>query len=178
MQLTVVLQLIYCDRLSEQLAAQEEAKKAKKKGQLVGDGLSRLLTSDEFYKRVVSHKKAMAEEKAAHENRCKQKEQQSLLLAAWKEADEARKQWNREQKAAYHQQLTLWTDKREHARQEKRQVCWVKLKLGKLEVPLRKPGSGSVEGDEEVEGPRDEGDNGNDDGTDVGMESGGENEDE
>ena len=39
MQSTVVLQLMYCHQLSEQLAPQDEAKKARKKGQLVGDGL-------------------------------------------------------------------------------------------------------------------------------------------
>ena len=35
--------------ISEQLAAQDEEKKARKEGQLVGDGLLRLLTGDEFY---------------------------------------------------------------------------------------------------------------------------------
>ncbi|KAF8832973.1 hypothetical protein BDN67DRAFT_861419, partial [Paxillus ammoniavirescens] len=57
MQSTVVLQSMYCDRLSEQLAAQEESQKKRKKGQLNGDGLPRLLASDKFYNRVVEHQK-------------------------------------------------------------------------------------------------------------------------
>ncbi|KAG6370419.1 hypothetical protein JVT61DRAFT_12031 [Boletus reticuloceps] len=172
MQSTVVLQSIYCDKLSEQLVAQEEVKKAKKKGQLVGDGLPRLLTGDEFYKRVVNHKKAMEDEKVASEIRRKQKEQQSNLFLAWKEADDARKKRNKEQKTAYHQQLALWNHEQEQAKTERRRVSWVKPKLGKLEAPLPKPGSRSID---EVEVAGDEGNDGNlDEGTDMGMDSSGE----
>ncbi|KIK26425.1 hypothetical protein PISMIDRAFT_39787, partial [Pisolithus microcarpus 441] len=103
-----VPQSIYCDRLSEQLVAQEEAKKAKKRGQLVGDGLPRLLTSDEFYQWVVDHENTTAAQKLAQENCCKQKEEQTHLMTAWKEADEACKQWNTQQKADYHHKLALW----------------------------------------------------------------------
>jgi len=169
MQSTIVLQSMYCDQLSEKLAAQEEMKKAKRKGQLVGDGLPRLLTGDEFYQRVVDHEQTVADEKLAHESRWKQKEHQSVLLAAWKEADEAHKQWNKEQKAAYHQKLALWIDEKEWAKQERRRVG-TKPKMGKLERPLPKPGSGNAE----VEG--DKGDDGNDEHSDVAMESDGKNE--
>ncbi|KAF9227986.1 hypothetical protein BS17DRAFT_662519, partial [Gyrodon lividus] len=57
MQSNVMLQGMFCERLSSQLAAQEEKQKSvhKKKGKLVGDGLTRLLTSDEFHERVVEH---------------------------------------------------------------------------------------------------------------------------
>ncbi|KAF9224097.1 hypothetical protein BS17DRAFT_753132 [Gyrodon lividus] len=55
MQSTVVLQGMFCERLSGQLAAQEEKLKKRKKGQLNGDGLPRLLTGDAFYGLVVEH---------------------------------------------------------------------------------------------------------------------------
>ncbi|KAG2745961.1 hypothetical protein P692DRAFT_20740298, partial [Suillus brevipes Sb2] len=53
MQSTVVLQSMFCDRLSHQLTAQEEKKQnSKRGGQPVRDGLPRLLTGDGFYHRV------------------------------------------------------------------------------------------------------------------------------
>ena len=48
MQSFAILHVMYCDRLTAQLAAQEERQKKKKKGQLNGDGLPKLLTGDEF----------------------------------------------------------------------------------------------------------------------------------
>ncbi|KIM53594.1 hypothetical protein SCLCIDRAFT_94770, partial [Scleroderma citrinum Foug A] len=86
----------------------QDAKKARKEGRLVGNGLPRLLTSDEFYQRVVDHERVAVQDKVANENRRKQKEQRSALLAEWKEVEEARKQRNKEQKAAYREQLALW----------------------------------------------------------------------
>ncbi|KIK95078.1 hypothetical protein PAXRUDRAFT_60672, partial [Paxillus rubicundulus Ve08.2h10] len=59
MQSNVILQSMYCNKLSGQLAAQEEGKSKKRKGgHLVSDGLPRLLTGDEFFKKVVDHQKA------------------------------------------------------------------------------------------------------------------------
>ncbi|KIK74540.1 hypothetical protein PAXRUDRAFT_64606, partial [Paxillus rubicundulus Ve08.2h10] len=58
-QSNVVLQSMYCDKLSGQLTAQEERKSKKTKGgHLVSDGLPRLLTGNEFFKKVVDHQKA------------------------------------------------------------------------------------------------------------------------
>ncbi|KIK80084.1 hypothetical protein PAXRUDRAFT_39468, partial [Paxillus rubicundulus Ve08.2h10] len=101
MQSTVVLQSMYCDCVSEQLAAQEEKQKKRKTGQLNGDGLPRLLTGDEFYGQVVEHQKAAKEDKIERENRRKQKEAQSGVMAAWKEVDEARKRRNKDRRVAY-----------------------------------------------------------------------------
>ncbi|KAJ7659988.1 hypothetical protein B0H17DRAFT_1145121 [Mycena rosella] len=54
MQSSLVLNGAYCDLVCGQPAAQEESKKAKMKGQLVRDGMPRLLTSTEFVHRVVA----------------------------------------------------------------------------------------------------------------------------
>ena len=67
MQSTVVLQSMFCDRLSSQLAAQEEKKNSRKSGQLIDNGLPRLLTGDEFHSHVVEHQRAAEEEEAGHE---------------------------------------------------------------------------------------------------------------
>lgn len=66
-QATLVLQGMYIERVTKELANHEEKQKKRKKGQLNGDGLPKLLTGDEFYNRVVDHHTAMAEQEAAHE---------------------------------------------------------------------------------------------------------------
>ena len=119
-QSSAVLHVMYCDRLTEQLAAQEEKQKKKRKGQLNGDGLPKLLTGDEFYTRVVEHEKAIEQDKVDRENRQKQREAQSQLMASWKEADEARRERNNVQKEAYREALRLWEAERDLAKSEKR----------------------------------------------------------
>ncbi|KIK77966.1 hypothetical protein PAXRUDRAFT_165270, partial [Paxillus rubicundulus Ve08.2h10] len=167
MQLTAVLQALYCDHLSEQLVAQEEKQKKRKTGQLNGDGLPRLLTGDKFYNQVVEHQKTAEEVKIEHENHQKLREAQSGVMAAWKEADDARKKRNKDRREGYHEELRLWEVERDLAKQEKRQVGWAKPKLGKLEASVPKPvvdngaaGNGAEEGDD-----------GNDDGNGEGIDS-------
>ncbi|KAF9220140.1 hypothetical protein BS17DRAFT_787956 [Gyrodon lividus] len=87
MQLTVVLQGMFCERLSGQLAAQEEKQKKRKKGQLNGDGLPRLLTGDAFYGLVVEHEETSAIEEEACKARKKLRDERAGLMEAWKEAD-------------------------------------------------------------------------------------------
>ena len=53
-QATLVLQGMYVDRVTKELANNKKKQKKKKKGQLNGDGLPKLLTSDEFYDRMWS----------------------------------------------------------------------------------------------------------------------------
>ncbi|KIK82135.1 hypothetical protein PAXRUDRAFT_42029, partial [Paxillus rubicundulus Ve08.2h10] len=96
MQSTVVLQSMYCDWVAGQLTALEEKRKKQKKGKLNADRLPKLLTGDAFQTLVEEHEVAAENEKAAHENRWKKREAQSELMAAWREADEARKQRNKE----------------------------------------------------------------------------------
>jgi len=76
-QSSVVLQAMFCERLSSQLAAQEEKQKSthKRKGKLIGDGLPRLLTGDEFHGRVVEHEKVVVEEDKAREEQRKQRDE-------------------------------------------------------------------------------------------------------
>lgn len=58
LQATNILNQLHCSQLCGQLANQEAKKQSKKKnGKLMSDGLPRLLSSDEFYERVVNHEK-------------------------------------------------------------------------------------------------------------------------
>ncbi|KAG6381558.1 hypothetical protein JVT61DRAFT_151 [Boletus reticuloceps] len=136
----MVLQAMFCERLSGQLATQEEKqKKKRKKGQLNGDGLPRLLTSDEFYNRVVQHKNACEEEEVARESRRKQREERAALMVMWQEADNERRKRNESRKLAYREELRLWEEERAHAKVEKRRVQWSRPKQGKLEPQVPKP---------------------------------------
>ncbi|KAF8841211.1 hypothetical protein BDN67DRAFT_901904 [Paxillus ammoniavirescens] len=160
---------MYCDGHSEQLAAQEEKRKQAKKGQLNGDGLPRLLTSDKFHKCVVEHHKANEDEAITRENHQRQWDAQAGVMAEWKEVDEMRKKWNKERRAAYHEAMHLWEEEKALVKHEKRQVRWEKPKLGKLESPAPKPVL-EGEGDEAVaDGDKDSNENNaeNDEGMDV-----------
>lgn len=87
MQASLVLVQKYCDRVRNQLETQE--KKAKKKGKgknkrLHGDGMPRLLTSDEFFSWVDRAAKLQQQEAAAKEARAGQKVEHQKALADWK----------------------------------------------------------------------------------------------
>jgi hypothetical protein len=100
---------------------------------------------------VVEHEAAAEEEKVERENRRKLKEAQSGVMAAWKEADNARKQRNKDQRSTYHEELRLWEVERNLAKQEKRRTRWAKPKLGKLEAPAPRLVVESGDGDGEDE---------------------------
>jgi hypothetical protein len=150
MQSTVVLQSMFCERLSSQLAAQEEKQKSahKKKGKLVGDGLPRLLTGDEFHNRVVEHEKATVEEDMVREERRKLRDERTEVLGPWKEAEAARLERNRVRRQAYKDELVTWEAERDLAKAERRRTRWTQPKLGKLESPLPKPAFESVHGED------------------------------
>ncbi|KIK32131.1 hypothetical protein CY34DRAFT_102187 [Suillus luteus UH-Slu-Lm8-n1] len=150
MQSTIVLQSMFCDRLSSQLAAQEEKKQnSKRGGQLVGDGLPRLLTGDEFYHRVVEHQRAAEEEEAGREARRMEREGRAELLKTWKEAEAARLVRNEVRRTAYRDQVKLWEAERDRAKLERQRPAWNKPKLGKLEAPLPRPTLNDPEASEE-----------------------------
>ncbi|EGO04738.1 hypothetical protein SERLA73DRAFT_68404 [Serpula lacrymans var. lacrymans S7.3] len=171
---------MFCGCLSGQLAAQEEKQKRRKKGQLNSDGLPRLLTGDEFYNRVLEHQTILDAAKAAQEDCCKQKEEQSGALTEWKKLKKLRKTRNTAHREAYHEAMHLWKEESNLAKQERRWVGWAKPKLGKLESQAPKPGPVQGEGDKtskgngEVTGSEDEQ---NDENVD-GMESDGESAEE
>ena len=87
LQASNILNEAYCGKLKQHLAHQENKKKDKGKGTLVGDGLPWVLTGDAFYKAVVEFKKA----KVAEERDAKiKKDARVVYMAAvneWKEGE-------------------------------------------------------------------------------------------
>ena len=139
MQSSAILHVMYCDCLTEQLAAQEARQKKQRKGQLNGDGLPKLLTGDEFYMQVVKHEKAIEQHKVNCENWQKQWEAQSQLMTSWKKADEAQKERKNVQKEAYHKALHLWEAERDLVKFKNQWSGWKKPMRGELEKAEKKP---------------------------------------
>ncbi|KAG0700183.1 hypothetical protein DFH29DRAFT_807905 [Suillus ampliporus] len=112
---------MFYDHLSNQLAAQEE----KKNMPLMGDGIPRLLTGDEFYNQVSEHQRAAEEEaatKEVHQIKC---EGRAAAMAVWKEVEAAWLKRNKEHRATFKEEVRLWEEERDCAKLEKR---WKKLK--------------------------------------------------
>ncbi|KAI6017782.1 hypothetical protein BKA83DRAFT_17153 [Pisolithus microcarpus] len=168
MHSTVILQSLFCGRLSSQLAAQEEKQKEqkKKKGKLVGNGLPRLLTGDEFYSRVVEFEKSAADEELEHKRRQKQREGRAEATTTWKVAEIAQQEHNKVQRQEYKVELAAWVVERDAAKLEKQQPHWGQPKLGKLEPLLPKPVFERIEG-EDVGGSKGEGNEGRSNGGSV-----------
>ncbi|KAG1848680.1 hypothetical protein F4604DRAFT_1812073 [Suillus subluteus] len=149
MQSTAVLQEMYCKTLSSQLAAQEEKKLARKREKLVGDGLPRLLTGDEFYRSVVVHNNAADAEVAARESRRQERDERASLMKAWKEEDAKRLERNEVRRQEYKEELRQWEEERAKAKLERRRMTHVKPKLGRLEAPLPKPALAHIDEEED-----------------------------
>ena len=92
LQASNILNKAYADRLKKQLAAKEEKKGKKKSIKLVGNGLPRLLTADEFYELAKEKEKEVYEE-ARDKEMCKEAWQlYTAAIASWKVANEKRKE--------------------------------------------------------------------------------------
>ncbi|KAG1733928.1 uncharacterized protein EDB91DRAFT_1057264 [Suillus paluster] len=156
MQSTVVLQSIFCDCLSNQLAAQEEKKNGKKNAPLVGDGMPRLLTGDVFYNQVSEHQRAAEKEAAAKEVCQIKREGRAAAMAVWKEAEAAWLKRNKECQATYKDEMRLWEEERDCAKLKKCWPRWKKPKQGKLESLIPKPTLSDAEEDDENGANKDE----------------------
>lgn len=84
LQSGMVLNNTYCDILKNQLAAQEEARQKKRKTRLVGDGLPRLLSSEEFVQRVIEYTAEMQKKEETAKQKKLTCEERKGSLAEWK----------------------------------------------------------------------------------------------
>ncbi|KAF8239095.1 hypothetical protein L208DRAFT_1374829 [Tricholoma matsutake] len=84
MQSAAVLNGAYCDLICGQLAAQEESKKRKQKGHLVGNGLPHLLSSQKFVAHIVEfHNNAVATAEAVKKRKASW-EEHTGAMNGWK----------------------------------------------------------------------------------------------
>jgi len=169
LQAANILNEAYTDRLVKKLAAQEEkqAKKKKKTTRLVGDGLPRLLSGDEFYEM------AKGKEREA-ENVARQKEVRKDGRAAYKVAIEKWKADQQEWKdtkvhatVKFQKELAAWERKRDAAKKKAKKFTDLKPKRAvQPAAPVRPKlkdflegasGLGVGGGDEEAAGTSDSG---------------------
>ncbi|KAJ7438774.1 hypothetical protein B0H11DRAFT_1689936, partial [Mycena galericulata] len=140
MQSSLVLNGAYCDLVRGQLAAQEEDKKAKKSGRLVGDGLPRLLTSTEFVRRVVAFHEAAEAKEAELLQRKATRTERSEAMNEWKELERVRKDENEKIRERWQADVKVWEAERDRAKLLKKRPSWKKPVLkGKLFSPVPKP---------------------------------------
>jgi hypothetical protein len=157
LQAANVLNEMYCNMLRGQLAKQEEKRqKGKEKGKLIGDGLPRLLSGDEFYEKVVVYeeerKKAVAEKKS----RKIEREQRTEVLLEWKKLEEGRKNENKARRAKYQTAMEQWKEAKAKARVEKTKFNELQPRLGKLLPAIPRPVVNAQEKDGDEDGDGDD----------------------
>ena len=163
LQGTALLQGHYCDTLQSQLTAQEEKSKGKKKGKLVGDGLPRLLTDQDFIMWVQNHEDAQEQQAVALETRKANREVRAEAMKEWKKADAERKERNDEIKARFKEELRQWDTERDRAKRAKQKPGWKKPTRGKLPPLIPKPAKVVPEPDDDGEPDESSDDDGDDD---------------
>ncbi|KAJ7125846.1 hypothetical protein C8R43DRAFT_861091, partial [Mycena crocata] len=116
MQSSLVLNGAYCDLVRGQLAAQEESKKTKKKGRLMGDGMPRLLTATAFVRRVEEFHKAAEDKQAkASQNKVTRAERKAAMLE-WTALEKIRKDENVAIRERWQVDVKAWEVERDRAK--------------------------------------------------------------
>ncbi|KLO14686.1 hypothetical protein SCHPADRAFT_813887, partial [Schizopora paradoxa] len=139
-QASCVLQSLYCERLRSQLNAKEKKATEKKgSGKLVGDGLPRLLTADDFVERVRAFVDRQLAEAAEKERMRTKKDAYAIALQQWNEGEELRKAQIATRRADWGKEVARWEAENVLAKQEHRRPRWKKPVLGKLPKAAAKP---------------------------------------
>jgi len=96
LQSMMVLQRLYCQRVRRQLNAKEkkDERKGKKGGRINGDGLPRLLTSDEFIEVVELHVAAAEQAERSRQARLNLRAEYEAELEEWEITERGRKERN------------------------------------------------------------------------------------
>lgn len=140
LQAAVVLQDVYVGRVKNQLAAKEKKKKKKGKGgKLVGDGLPKLLTGDEFFQQVEEHLQGQADAEAKKIDQKQRKEAYKRAMEAWTIGEEGRKARIDKKREEWQAAVAEWEEQRVLAKSEGRKFGEKRPTLGLLEKAATKP---------------------------------------
>ncbi|KAJ3892212.1 hypothetical protein GG344DRAFT_45795 [Lentinula edodes] len=124
MQSSMVLNTAYCNRLREQLAAQEESRKRTAKGKLMGDGQPRLLTSREFVQRVEEFTKAALEKESAANEKRANKEDRAAMKVTWEKLQQDRDEQNKANKVQWKEDCRVWDENKKKGIDQGPQPKW------------------------------------------------------
>lgn len=111
LQLSLILQTTYSEKMRNQIAALEMKTKKKKHEQLIRDGLPRLLTGDVFMSEATHHYAAANKRNKAKKQNKRKREDAAKEMEKWKYAEGKRKKVNKEKTNAYREELEKWEDK-------------------------------------------------------------------
>ncbi|KAJ3792448.1 hypothetical protein GGU11DRAFT_732992 [Lentinula aff. detonsa] len=146
LQAANILNEAYCKALREQLAFREQKKDGKGKGKrLMGDGLPVLLSSDEFYEKVVEFDKEMVEKERKKEAEKTNKEGRKVEIEDWKKRVTERQKAVDARKAVWAQEKADWLKEKQkwQSRKEKGLVSGrfgkPQPKLGPLPPAIPRP---------------------------------------
>ena len=121
LQAANVLNEVYCNKLRFQLAAKEEKQKGKGKGKgkLMGDGLPKMLTGDEFYEKVVEFSEWKRQEAAHKQSQTELRGKWQVALKEWEANEVMRKEENEDIKERNKNSLKVWQDSKKAATRAK-----------------------------------------------------------
>jgi len=154
LQASNVLNEMYCAKIRSQLAHHESKKRAGNNGgKILGDGLLRLLSGDEFYERVVEFEEGQTRAATEKRTRAEERKRHAEALASWKKLEDARKVENKARRERYHEALQIWQSEKALAKAdpEKRRFTEKKPSLGKLVAPIPRPKVVAVEDESDGE---------------------------
>jgi hypothetical protein len=158
LQASNILNEAYCSKLKWHLAHQENKKKDKGKGTLVGDGLPCVLTGDAFYEAVVEFKKAKVAEERDAETKKDARAVYAAALKEWKEGEAARKAKKEEMLMEYRHTVTCWENVKKRSARKKTRFNLLKPKMPTFDKASRHPrmkdfmaGGGGKENEQEDE---------------------------
>jgi hypothetical protein len=181
LQASNILNEAYADRLCAKLAAQEEKRKKKKSTKLVGDGLPRLLSGDEFYELAQDKEREMREIAREKERKKDGRALYNAAMEEWEAAEQVRKDAKDLTAVTFMKLVKTWEKKRDTANAKGMRFNILKPKRDPVTKAAPKPKLkdflGAVVEDQEPEGSGDntgegeasasasdsDGDDGNDD---------------
>ncbi|PBK94779.1 hypothetical protein ARMGADRAFT_878218, partial [Armillaria gallica] len=109
MQATTVIQNVYVGESHLQLQEQEERKKRlKKQTRIMGDGMAKLVTGDEFTKCVEEHEQEGIDEQEAKDARAELMEHYKTAIKKWEEREKQRSIRNEKKEARFCSALAAW----------------------------------------------------------------------
>lgn len=168
LQASNILNEAYAARLTKKLAAQEEKRLKKAKTKLVGDGLPRLLSGDEFYELAKEKEREVQEEERQKAVRKDGRAAYKEAVEEWTVAEQNRKDAKERAVATFKKTLAAWERKRDSAKSKGKKFVERRPKQDPFPKAIPKPklkdflerggkeneavegGDGSSEGDEGV----------------------------
>ena len=152
-----MLNEMYCSMLQGQLAHYKKKKNTPKGvGKLVGDGLPRLLSSNEFYEQVVefTDRQKRTELEKAEWNEAR--EGRAKVMKEWHKVDEEQKRQIVARQLGYKEEKTEWEAAKKKAVVQKKCFGVPAPKLGKCLGPYPKPALVVLLGESENKGEEEE----------------------